>query len=75
MFPLLSIFDTFVLSIIPLYFPEDKSEYIPAFIQLALVIVAAFLVVVFLKKLSKKQEKEAKELEERLNQERKNKHI
>ncbi|WP_062110785.1 hypothetical protein [Bacillus niameyensis] len=75
MFPLLSIFDTFVLSIIPLYFPEDKSEYIPAFIQLALVVVAAVLVVVFLKKLSKKQEKEAKELEERLNQEEKNKHL
>ncbi|WP_396426805.1 hypothetical protein [Lederbergia sp. NSJ-179] len=64
----------FVLNIIPMYFPEDKTEYIPAFIQLALVIIVAVLVVFFFKKISKKQEEKAKELEERLNKERENQH-
>ncbi|MBO0992018.1 hypothetical protein IPU53_03040 [Bacillus sp. SD088] len=74
MFPLLSIFHIFVLNIIPMYFPEDKTEYIPAFIQLALVVIVAGLVVFFFKKISKKQEAKAKELEERLKEEQENQH-
>ncbi|WP_026906986.1 hypothetical protein [Paucisalibacillus globulus] len=40
-----------------LYFPEDKSEYIPAVIVLVLFIVAAGAAFYFFYKYSKKQEK------------------
>ncbi|WP_394239580.1 hypothetical protein [Niallia oryzisoli] len=49
-----------------LYFPEDKSEYIPAVIQLAIFSLFAFFAVKYFIKISKRQEKKAKELEERL---------
>jgi flagellar basal body-associated protein FliL len=39
-----------------LYFPEDKSEYIPAIIVLAIFIVAAGVALYFFYKNSKKQE-------------------
>ncbi|GGA76580.1 hypothetical protein [Ornithinibacillus halotolerans] len=39
-----------------LYFPEDKSEYIPAVIMLVIIIVAAGVALYFIKKHSKKQE-------------------
>lgn len=53
-----------------LYFPEDKSTYIPAFIELALVIVAVYFLIKWLRKNSAKQEAEAKRLEERALAER-----
>lgn len=49
-----------------LYFPEDKSEYIPAFIQLVIFSLFAYFAVKFFIKLSKREEKKAKELEEQL---------
>jgi large-conductance mechanosensitive channel len=49
-----------------MYFPEDKSEYIPAVISLAIVSILAYLAVRFVIKVSKREEKKAKELEEQL---------
>jgi flagellar basal body-associated protein FliL len=40
-----------------LYFPEDKSEYIPSLIMLAIIIVLAGVALYFFYKTSKKQEK------------------
>lgn len=39
-----------------LYFPEDKSEYIPAVITLVIFIIAAVVALYFFLKHSKKQE-------------------
>jgi type II secretory pathway pseudopilin PulG len=41
-----------------LYFPEDKSEYIPAIITLVVFIIAAAVVLYLFYKHSKKQEKQ-----------------
>jgi len=40
-----------------LYFPEDKSEYIPAFITLVIFMVAAIATMYLFYKKSKKEEK------------------
>ncbi|AIF44015.1 hypothetical protein [Virgibacillus sp. SK37] len=40
-----------------LYFPEDKSEYIPAIISLAIFMIAAGVVMYLIYKKSKKDEK------------------
>jgi len=53
-----------------LYFPEDKSTYIPAFIELALIIIAVYFLIRWLRKNSAKHEAEAKRLEERALAER-----
>jgi len=58
-----------------LYFPEDKSEYIPAAITMSIFILAAILTFVLIKKVSKKQESKTKELEEQLNREHQDKHL
>jgi len=55
----------FVLSLF-LYFPEDKTEYIPAVIKLVIVIILAVIVLKAVIKWSKREELKAKELEERL---------
>ncbi|WP_026567922.1 hypothetical protein [Bacillus sp. UNC41MFS5] len=53
-----------------LYFPEDKSEYIPAAITLVIFIIGAFLTMRVIILVSKREAKKAKELEEQLkNQE------
>jgi hypothetical protein len=39
-----------------LYFPEDKSEYIPAFIAMSPFVLGAILTFLWLIKISKKQE-------------------
>lgn len=39
-----------------LYFPEDKSEYIPAVITLVIFVIAAVVALYFFLKHSKKQE-------------------
>ncbi|MGM9929218.1 MAG: hypothetical protein ACI35P_14835 [Bacillus sp. (in: firmicutes)] len=46
-----------------LYFPEDKSEYIPAAITFGICVLCAIGVMVLVNKHSKKQEIEAKKLE------------
>jgi hypothetical protein len=52
-----------------LYFPEDKSEYIPAAITFFIFMIAAVFAFRFIVKISKREEKKAKELEEKLNNE------
>lgn len=53
-----------------LYFPEDKSTYLPAFFKLVLLVVIAVLLFMWLRKFSTKQAAEAKKLEERALAER-----
>lgn len=53
-----------------LYFPEDKSEYIPAAISFVIFMVLFVLTFIWIRKTSKKQELETKELEERILRER-----
>lgn len=49
-----------------LYFPQDRTEYIPAVIILLLVLVAAMVAVYLIKKYSAKQEDKLKEFEARV---------
>ncbi len=49
-----------------LYFPEDKSEYIPAAITSVVFLVAAAVVMRLIIKYSRKEEGKAKELEDRI---------
>lgn len=53
-----------------LYFPEDKSTYLPAAIEMLLLFVVVFLLFKWLRKNSAKQAAEAKKLEERALKER-----
>lgn len=55
----------YVLSLF-LYFPEDKTEYIPALIKLVIMVAIAVVVLRLVVNWSKREEKKAKELEERL---------
>lgn len=47
-----------------LYFPEDKTEYIPGIITLVVCIVLAYVAFVLIRKYSKKQEQRAQEFEQ-----------
>ncbi|MBO8176314.1 hypothetical protein [Aeribacillus pallidus] len=49
-----------------LYFPEDKSEYIPATITMAIFIIAAIITMRFIIRYSKKEEEKAKQFEQQL---------
>ena len=49
-----------------LYFPEDKSEYIPAAISFAIGMVILFFIYRWILKISKKQAENAKEIENRV---------
>ena len=49
-----------------LYFPEDKTEYIPALIMLLLFILLAFVVYRIIKKYSRNEEEKMKEFEEKV---------
>ncbi|MBB6444994.1 hypothetical protein [Bacillus benzoevorans] len=49
-----------------LYFPENKMEYIPALLKLMIMVLIAVLVMKVVVNWSKREEKKAKELEERL---------
>lgn len=53
-----------------LYFPEDKSEYIPAAISFFIFMILLVLTFMWIRRNSKKQELETKELEERILRER-----
>ncbi|MBW8351668.1 hypothetical protein K0H71_19815 [Bacillus sp. IITD106] len=75
MFSLLSILKSFVLYMPFLYFPEDKTEYIPAALSMSIFILAAILTFIFIKKHSKKQEEKTKHLEEQIKREQQDKHL
>jgi len=47
-----------------LYFPEDKSSYIPAALEFLAIFILCILVFVLVKRLSKKEEIKAKALED-----------
>jgi hypothetical protein len=49
-----------------MYFPEDKTEYIPAVISLVIFSIFAYLAMRLFIKISKREEQKAKELEEQL---------
>lgn len=49
-----------------LYFPENKLEYIPAVIELMIAIALCFLVFHFIRRSSRKQHEQAKELEKKV---------
>ncbi|MBT2758246.1 hypothetical protein J7E71_20480 [Mesobacillus foraminis] len=51
-----------------LYFPEDKSEYIPAAIWLIIFFVAAAITMRFIIRISQKEAQKAKEYEKALQQ-------
>ncbi|WP_179393401.1 hypothetical protein [Sporosarcina sp. JAI121] len=53
-----------------LYFPEDKSEYIPAAISFVIFMILLVFAFRWIRNNSKKQELETKELEERILRER-----
>lgn len=53
-----------------LYFPEDKSEYIPAAISFFFFMILLVITFMWIKRNSKKQEAETKELEEHILRER-----
>ena len=57
---------SFVLAFQFLYFPEDKTDYIPAVITLVIFSFFAYFVFTIFRKISKREEKKAKELEEQL---------
>lgn len=56
-----------------LYFPEDKSEYVPVVIELAVLVVLCVLVFRWLQKKSKKDAEKAKALEDKIMQAKKDK--
>ncbi|MDM5334849.1 hypothetical protein QUF56_16755 [Ureibacillus composti] len=49
-----------------LYFPEDKSGYIPAAFEFLVLIILCALVFMWVRRISKKQEAKAKVLEDRI---------
>ncbi|MFP3919639.1 hypothetical protein U5N28_17700 [Lysinibacillus telephonicus] len=53
-----------------LYFPEDKTAYIPAAFEFLILIILCVLAFMWIKRLSKKQEMKTKSLEERILRER-----
>ncbi|UOQ46064.1 hypothetical protein MUN89_09170 [Halobacillus salinarum] len=56
-----------------LYFPEDKSEYIPAIISLLIFVVGAVITMYIIVKASRKQERKSDEnYQTPANQEQKN---
>ncbi|KGR78138.1 hypothetical protein [Ureibacillus manganicus] len=53
-----------------LYFPEDKTAYIPAAIEFFILILLCILVFTWIKRISRKQALKAKEIEDRILGER-----
>lgn len=60
-------YSVFVLGFLFLYFPEDKTEYIPAVITLVIFSILAYFAFTMFRKISKREEKKAQELEDKLN--------
>ncbi|WP_243290484.1 hypothetical protein [Bacillus sp. FJAT-47783] len=50
------------------YFPQDKSEYFGAFLQMIPFIVLAFVAVWFFKRVSKREQQEADELMKKIKE-------
>ncbi|PPA69991.1 hypothetical protein [Jeotgalibacillus proteolyticus] len=61
--------DWFILQLF-LYFPEDKSEYIPAAFWMMLFLTFTILTFRWILKVSKKQEEKTKKIEEEVNRQR-----
>lgn len=55
-----------------LYFPEDKSGYIPAAFEFLIMLILCIVVFTVFRKISKKQEMKSKELEARILSEKNN---
>jgi phosphotransferase system glucose/maltose/N-acetylglucosamine-specific IIC component len=55
-----------------LYFPEDKTEYIPAVISLIIFMIGAFVTFYLIRKASLKEERRLKEIDEKNRQMNKN---
>jgi preprotein translocase subunit YajC len=55
-----------------LYFPQDKREYIPAVINLAIFIILAAVTMRLIVVYSRKEAKKAQQLEEKLKSDEKN---
>ncbi|UII55363.1 hypothetical protein LS684_17270 [Cytobacillus spongiae] len=55
----------YILSLF-LYFPEDKSEYIPAVFSFVIFLIGAIVVMRLIIVVSKKEASKAKELEEKI---------
>ncbi|HWL24176.1 MAG TPA: hypothetical protein VNR38_10580 [Ureibacillus sp.] len=53
-----------------LYFPEDKTAYIPAVIEFAMLLLLCILAFMWIRRISRKQAIKAKELEERILRDR-----
>jgi hypothetical protein len=49
-----------------LYFPKDKSEYIPALISFSIFLIGAIFAMRYIVVISRREAKKAKELEERI---------
>ncbi|MBS4173925.1 hypothetical protein [Bacillus sp. FJAT-49736] len=56
-----------------LYFPEDKREYIPAFISLSIFAILAVITFIVILKVNKKQLSKANEMEEKIRRNMENK--
>ncbi|WP_369381650.1 hypothetical protein [Lysinibacillus fusiformis] len=54
-----------------LYFPEDKSGYIPAAFEFLIMLILCVVVFTLFRKISKKQEIKSKEIEARILAEKK----
>jgi len=55
-----------------LYFPEDKSGYVPAAFEFLIMLMLCIVVFTVFRKISKKQEMKSKELEARILSEKNN---
>lgn len=55
-----------------LYFPEDKSGYIPAAFEFLIMLILCIVVFTVFRKISKKQEIKSKEIEARILSEKNN---
>ncbi|WP_102694226.1 hypothetical protein [Rummeliibacillus pycnus] len=53
-----------------LYFPDNKSEYIPAAIELAIILILCILVFNFFRKKARKDLEKTRELEEKILKEK-----
>ena len=64
-------FTFFQLGFLYLYFPEDKTEYIPVVLQFLVLLIICILVFRWLKKKSSKEAEEARKIEEKVLKARK----
>jgi len=55
-----------------LYFPEDKSGYVPAAFEFLIMLILCIIVFTLFRKISKKQEMKSKEIEARILSEKNN---